>query len=467
MLADRAGVTLQKPPRSRQTQPSRRRRTSPARRPARPVSDKRNRSTRPWPGPKQQYHECLLARRRGRAGPEVSPQERGITPESIGKFHLGFSPAGLGLDPAQRPAAPRQRAQMLEAIGVLARSAGGGSLYDRFRGRVLFSIRDRQGRPVGMGGRVLPESGSDQPGQVRQLARKRRCLPRASLLYGLDVARDDDPQEPHRAGDGGLHRLHRRPPVRLRQRGGRAGHGLGRGAHPHPQAIRRPDRAGARRRRGRASGGPTKCWSCSSPSRSICGSSRCPTRWTRASFSRSAAAEAFRELLDTERWTPWTMPFRGKTAGLDVQRDIHAVQPGPGAAAGDRGQGPAAAARHDRAPAGCASRRFWSNWRSQFRIDEAEVRRHLTAVRRQTRPGRVALAGRRRRPPATRPSAAGGEDRALRTRTAGDPAAPSRVCGRGPRRDSARAVRPPGVPADLRGLLPLAGRGHRRPRSSG
>ena len=120
---------------------------------------------------------------------------------------------------------------------MLSRRQQGPGYYDRFKGRVLFSIRDAQGRPVGIGGRVLPELATgDRPST--SIRPRRRCSPRASCSTASTwPARRC--ARPHGAGDGGLHRLHRGPSVRLRQRGGRAGHGVGRGARATAAAVRR------------------------------------------------------------------------------------------------------------------------------------------------------------------------------------------------------------------------------------
>jgi DNA primase len=132
-----------------------------------------------------QYHQCLLD------APEAEParrylQDRGITPESIEKFHLGFSPN----EPdwlLRRAGGTEARASVLETIGVLAR-AGDGSWYDRFRGRLLFPIRDTQDRPVGLGGRVLPESGSSTRAKYVN-SPETPLFTKSAHLYGLDVAR--------------------------------------------------------------------------------------------------------------------------------------------------------------------------------------------------------------------------------------------------------------------------------------
>jgi DNA primase len=174
MLADRAGIPLQQPDQG----------PRPASAP--PVNDKRTLyQAMGWA--EKQYHDCLLQ------SPEAEParrylQERGITAESIEQFHLGFSPTQRDWILQQAGGSPA-RARVLEGIGVLARPAGGGSLYDRFKGRVLFSIRDVQGRPVGLGGRVLPELGNPSPAKYVNSPDTPLFL-KSHLLYGLDVARD-------------------------------------------------------------------------------------------------------------------------------------------------------------------------------------------------------------------------------------------------------------------------------------
>ena len=75
---------------------------------------------------------------------------------------------------------------ILEGVGILVRRDDGG-WYDRFHGRVLFSIRDAQGRPVGIGGRILP--GSDHPAKYVN-SPETMLFSKSSLLYGLDFAKE-------------------------------------------------------------------------------------------------------------------------------------------------------------------------------------------------------------------------------------------------------------------------------------
>ncbi len=135
----------------------------------------------------EQYHRCLLE------SPEAEHarrylQQRGITAESIERFHLGFSP-GEHDWMLRRVEGDPKRAKILETVGILARPQEGGGYYDRFRGRLLFSIRDAQDRPVGFGGRVLPESGTTSPAKYVN-SPETPLFSKGNLLYGLDVARD-------------------------------------------------------------------------------------------------------------------------------------------------------------------------------------------------------------------------------------------------------------------------------------
>ncbi|NJD06780.1 MAG: DNA primase [Methylococcaceae bacterium] len=78
--------------------------------------------------------------------------DRGITGESAKLYRLGYAPPGWRSLPDQLPQSA------LEACGLAIRNQDG--YYDRFRDRVMFPIRDRRGRVIGFGGRVL---GDEKP----------------------------------------------------------------------------------------------------------------------------------------------------------------------------------------------------------------------------------------------------------------------------------------------------------------
>jgi DNA primase len=139
----------------------------------------------------EQYHECLLR------APEAEPArryvaERGITDDSVKRFHLGFAPESWDWL-LKRSHATKFTPAILEAIDLVVRRPNGPGHYDRFRGRVLFPIRDSQGRPVALGGRILPGAPlreGDTPPAKYINSRETPLFSKSSLLYGLDKARD-------------------------------------------------------------------------------------------------------------------------------------------------------------------------------------------------------------------------------------------------------------------------------------
>lgn len=134
----------------------------------------------------ERFHLCLLK------APEAEPArkylaERGLSAESIRTFRLGYAPDQW--DWLLRQAKDtRFTPKTLEAAGLVAPRPSGGGYYDRFKGRVLFSIRDGQGRPVGTGGRVLPGQGDDRTAKYIN-SPETPLFSKSSLLYGLDLAR--------------------------------------------------------------------------------------------------------------------------------------------------------------------------------------------------------------------------------------------------------------------------------------
>lgn len=76
---------------------------------------------------------------------------RGIDGAIARHFLLGYAPYGRELLGKHFPV------QALDDAGLLVRKEQ-GQCYDRFRNRIIFPIRDRRGRVVGFGGRVLDDS---------------------------------------------------------------------------------------------------------------------------------------------------------------------------------------------------------------------------------------------------------------------------------------------------------------------
>jgi DNA primase len=109
-------------------------------------------------------------------------KSRGLTGEIAKKFDLGFAPPGwhnlqeeLGETQAQQT--------LLKDSGMLVENEA-GKIYDRFRDRVVFPIRDQRGRVVAFGGRVL---GDDKPKYLN--SPETEIFHKGRELYGLYQAR--------------------------------------------------------------------------------------------------------------------------------------------------------------------------------------------------------------------------------------------------------------------------------------
>lgn len=78
-------------------------------------------------------------------------KNRGVGGDCAGDFMLGYAPDEW------KVLAGRFNQKLLIEAGMLI-SKDDGQLYDRFRGRIMFPIRDKRARIIGFGGRVLDDS---------------------------------------------------------------------------------------------------------------------------------------------------------------------------------------------------------------------------------------------------------------------------------------------------------------------
>jgi DNA primase len=109
-------------------------------------------------------------------------QGRGLSEETIERFGIGFAPPGWDglLNALGRSEA--DRTLLLDAGLLIARDDGG--LYDRFRHRIMFPIRDNRGRAVAFGGRVLTD---EKPKYLN--SPETAIFHKSQELYGLFEAR--------------------------------------------------------------------------------------------------------------------------------------------------------------------------------------------------------------------------------------------------------------------------------------
>jgi DNA primase len=115
---------------------------------------------------------------------------RGLDAETIARFRIGYAPdSRTNLKTGLTGAGITE--SLLVTAGLLIVPENNRASYDRFRGRVIFPIFDRRGRPVAFGGRILGE------GQPKYLNSPDTPLfQKGQLLYGwshaLKSARDSD-----------------------------------------------------------------------------------------------------------------------------------------------------------------------------------------------------------------------------------------------------------------------------------
>ncbi len=104
------------------------------------------------------YHAVLTNSKTG--GPALAYlRGRGFTDATIEKHQLGWAPAGWDQLVRQLASKRQVTPQELLEVGLASPRQRGGGVYDRFRERVIFPIRDANGHPVGLGGRILGKEG--------------------------------------------------------------------------------------------------------------------------------------------------------------------------------------------------------------------------------------------------------------------------------------------------------------------
>jgi DNA primase len=137
----------------------------------------------------ERYQKCLLNSPQAEAARKYIG-ERKLTGTTVRNFGLGFAPDSW--EWLVHEAGNAQiSADMLETVGLIAKRNEQKGYYDRFRDRVMFPIRDVQGRIVGFGGRILPSSvvSADRPAPKYYNSAETSLFSKSDQLYGIDVAK--------------------------------------------------------------------------------------------------------------------------------------------------------------------------------------------------------------------------------------------------------------------------------------
>jgi DNA primase len=125
-------------------------------------------------------------------------KSRGLSGEVCKQFAIGYAPPGWDnllrhcehseaiQDTEQNPGLPRRYAPRNDANGAFLKAGllikkDNGEAYDRFRNRVMFPIRDRRGRTIGFGGRIIDPK--DEPKYLN--SPETPVFQKRTTLYGL------------------------------------------------------------------------------------------------------------------------------------------------------------------------------------------------------------------------------------------------------------------------------------------
>lgn len=116
---------------------------------------------------------------------------RGLTPETIKSFRVGFAPdewRTLGDFLTKKGVSEN----VMERAGLIVRSPKG--FYDRFRGRLMFPIADSSGRIIAFSGRILKEEVGKTLGASASAkyvnSPETEVFHKSRALFGISAARD-------------------------------------------------------------------------------------------------------------------------------------------------------------------------------------------------------------------------------------------------------------------------------------
>ncbi|KEI73161.1 DNA primase [Endozoicomonas elysicola] len=110
-------------------------------------------------------------------------KNRGLDQQTCQHFAIGFAPPGWDNLKKELATSPEKEQQLI-TTGMLVKNEDRNTIYDRFRDRIIFPIRDSRGRYIAFGGRVL---GDEKPKYLN--SPESPIFHKGKELYGLFEAR--------------------------------------------------------------------------------------------------------------------------------------------------------------------------------------------------------------------------------------------------------------------------------------
>ena len=130
------------------------------------------------------YHYILTKSSIGKAALDYL-KKRSISDKIIDTFQLGYSPSSW--DSLSRFLSTKKfNTHELVDSGLCIQKQQGGSVYDRFRGRVMFPLKDHRGNTVGFSGRILGDKSEAKYVNTPETT----LYHKRSMLFGLHITKE-------------------------------------------------------------------------------------------------------------------------------------------------------------------------------------------------------------------------------------------------------------------------------------
>ncbi len=135
------------------------------------------------------YERMFWESQEGRPARDYLLQERGLDPEVLRKFRIGWAPEAWERVLIGSRGAGFSDEEMLAANLIQRNRKDPSRLYDRFRAQIMFPTADARGRVIGFGARKLPGDSREWLGKYINTAETSEVYSKRAVLYGINEAR--------------------------------------------------------------------------------------------------------------------------------------------------------------------------------------------------------------------------------------------------------------------------------------
>ena len=131
------------------------------------------------------FYQHVLYQPQGEKALKYLKEKRGLKPEIIQQFQLGYSPEGWETLYRYLVEQKHYPLALVEQAGLIKARKTNNGYYDQFRDRLMIPIQDIQGRVIGFGSRTL---GTDEPKYLN--SPETLLFDKGKTLFGLDKAKN-------------------------------------------------------------------------------------------------------------------------------------------------------------------------------------------------------------------------------------------------------------------------------------